>query len=119
VRSRKHQSLRRAGAEHPIRTENLIPWSIAAFDSKQRTPEQRVEMVAKLGFSKLAFGGKPESQQAMKDEVSTPELGRKMSTWIREAGGDVKYTEYPDASHGASNYPAVREIEYFKFLMGK
>ncbi|MFT6754609.1 MAG: hypothetical protein ACJAV9_000076 [Urechidicola sp.] len=36
--------------ENPFRTENLIPWSIVAFDKLERTPSERVAMVKRLGI---------------------------------------------------------------------
>jgi len=35
--------------------QNLIAWCIVPFDSKERNPEQRAEMLNKLGFTMLAY----------------------------------------------------------------
>lgn len=51
--------------------------------------------------------------QGEKDGLSTAELGRKMSTWIKEAGGKVKYTEFEGVGHGIPgkvySYPGMLE----------
>lgn len=53
---------------YPFRMDNLIPWSIVAFDSQERTPAERVDRIARLGFGQFAFGGNAEQQSTMKDE---------------------------------------------------
>ena len=37
--------------------------------------------------------------QGETDRISTTVLGRKMSTWIKEAGGDIRYTEFRGVGH--------------------
>ena len=37
-----------------FRRENLVAWCIVPFDSQHRTPEQRAEMLVKLGIHQLA-----------------------------------------------------------------
>lgn len=49
--------------------ENLIPWSIVAFDSLDRSPEERVAMVKDLGFSQYAFGGRQRHIDKMTQEI--------------------------------------------------
>ena len=36
--------------------DNLIPWSIVGFDIKERSPEQRLEMLERLGYKQYAYG---------------------------------------------------------------
>ncbi len=45
------------GKKDPFRMDNLFPWSIVAYDSQKRNPEQRIQMIKELGFSQYAFGG--------------------------------------------------------------
>ncbi len=40
--------------------ENLVAWCIVPFDSKRRGPEERAEMLARLGFSKFAYDYRAE-----------------------------------------------------------
>lgn len=51
--------------------------------------------------------------QGEKDGLSTAELGRKMSAWIKEAGGNIKYTEFEGVGHGIPtkvfSYPGMLE----------
>ena len=35
--------------------QNLIAWCIVPFDNKNRTPEERAQMLNKLGINKLAY----------------------------------------------------------------
>ena len=37
--------------------------------------------------------------QGEKDGISTAALGRKMSAWIKEAGGHIQYTEFEGIGH--------------------
>ncbi len=39
----------------PFHRENLVAWCIVPFDAKQRTPEQRAEMLGRLGLRRLAY----------------------------------------------------------------
>jgi sugar phosphate isomerase/epimerase len=56
--------------ENPFRTENLIPWSIVAFDKLERTPSERVAMIKKLGFRQYAFGGRKKHIETMVTELN-------------------------------------------------
>jgi len=40
--------------------ENLVAWCIIPFDAKNRTPEERIEMLNELGFQRLAYDWRPE-----------------------------------------------------------
>ena len=40
--------------------------------------------------------------QGEKDGISTAALGRKMSAWIKEAGGHIQYTEFEGIGHSLS-----------------
>ncbi|RMB64149.1 AP endonuclease [Dokdonia sinensis] len=56
-------------SKYPFAQENLIPWSIVAFDSLKRRPAERVAMVKKLGFDRYAFGGRQEHIDKMEEEI--------------------------------------------------
>lgn len=58
-----------AKATYPFEINNLIPWSIVAFDATKRTPYQRVEMVKNLGFSQYAFGGREQHIATFEEEI--------------------------------------------------
>jgi len=59
-----------AKTTYPFEIDNLIPWSIVAFDVKERTPIQRIEMVKKLGFSQYAFGGREAHIARLEEEIT-------------------------------------------------
>lgn len=53
-----------------------------------------------------------------KDPVVKPELSRTMVEALKKAGGQPKYTEYPDVAHD-SWVPAYREPEMFAWLFAQ
>lgn len=53
----------------PFALDNLIPWSIVAYDSQERSPAQRVQMIKKLGFSQYAFGGRHRHVKTLPKEI--------------------------------------------------
>ncbi len=48
---------------------NLVAWCIVPFDSKKRGPAERAEMVAKLGFTKVAYDWRPEHVAQFEQEI--------------------------------------------------
>ena len=55
--------------EEPFIKENLIPWSIVAFDKLERSPAERVDMIKKLGYNQYAFGGRLKHVKTMTEEL--------------------------------------------------
>lgn len=54
--------------ERIFQKESLIPWSIVGFDVKERTPEQRLDMLKRLGFNQYAYGNRPKHIPTMTHE---------------------------------------------------
>jgi putative heme-binding domain-containing protein len=50
--------------------DNLIAWCIVPFDSKKRTPEQRAEMLKRLGFRHFAYDWRAEHVATFDAEVA-------------------------------------------------
>lgn len=48
---------------------NLVAWCIVPFDTKKRGPEERAEMVAKLGFTKVAYDWRQEHVPQFEQEI--------------------------------------------------
>lgn len=48
---------------------NLVAWCIVPFDSKKRSPAERAEMVAKLGFTKVAYDWRAEHVAEFETEI--------------------------------------------------
>ncbi|WP_345006801.1 sugar phosphate isomerase/epimerase family protein [Snuella lapsa] len=46
--------------KHVFRKDNLIPWSIVGFDVKERTPDERIAMLERLGYDQYAYGNRPK-----------------------------------------------------------
>jgi len=44
----------------PIEREDLVAWCIVPFDSRKRTPEERVRMLKELGFERYAYDWRTE-----------------------------------------------------------
>lgn len=49
--------------------DNLFVWCIVPFDAKKRTPEQRAEMVKKLGIKKIAYDWRAEHVPQFEAEI--------------------------------------------------
>ncbi|HTF16572.1 MAG TPA: hypothetical protein VK658_00795 [Chryseolinea sp.] len=48
---------------------NLVAWCIVPFDSKNRTPEQRVEMLKRLGFTQYAYDWRHQHLDSFASEI--------------------------------------------------
>lgn len=48
---------------------NLVAWCIVPFDTKQRSPQQRAEMLQRLGIRKLAYDWRGEHVPTFEDEI--------------------------------------------------
>ncbi len=48
---------------------NLAAWCIVPFDAKKRSPEERAEMVAKLGLTKIAYDWRQEHVPEFEREI--------------------------------------------------
>lgn len=46
----------------------LIPWSIVGFDVKDRTPEERLDMLERQGYRQYAYGYRPKHIPLMAEE---------------------------------------------------
>ena len=60
--------------------DNLIPWSIVGFDVKERTPQERLDMLKRLGYKQYAYGNRPRHIPTMKVEW---ELAKKKNIDIK------------------------------------
>lgn len=49
--------------------ENLIAWCVVPFDSKKRGPEERAEMLARLGFRRFAYDWRAEHLPSFEAEI--------------------------------------------------
>jgi len=48
---------------------NVFPWCIVAFDSKERSPAQRIQMLKELGFDKYAYDWRDRHLGEMESEL--------------------------------------------------
>jgi hypothetical protein len=49
--------------------QNLVAWCVVPFDAQRRTPEQRAAMLARLGFTKLAYDWRNEHVPTFEREI--------------------------------------------------
>jgi putative heme-binding domain-containing protein len=49
--------------------DNLVAWCIVPFDSRRRTPEERAEMLARLGFRRFAYDWRAEHLPTLDREI--------------------------------------------------
>ena len=54
--------------------DNLYAWCIVPFDSKERSPQERVQMLSKLGFNKYAYDWR---QKHLSEMAAEWELAKK------------------------------------------
>jgi sugar phosphate isomerase/epimerase len=60
---------RAAGDAAVFRRGNLVAWCIVPFDAMQRTPEQRAEMLQRIGISRLAYDWRAEHLPSFEREI--------------------------------------------------
>lgn len=53
--------------------DHLIAWCIVPFDSLERSPEERIEMLQRLGFTRYAYDWRMEHLDSMADELRLAE----------------------------------------------
>src|SRR4029079_7277044 len=49
--------------------DNLVAWCIVPFDAKKRGPEERAEMLARLGITKFAYDWRDEHIPTFDKEI--------------------------------------------------
>jgi hypothetical protein len=49
--------------------DNLVAWCIVPFDGKQRTPEQRADMLGRLGIKHFAYDHRPQHHPTFEREL--------------------------------------------------
>ncbi len=63
-------------------SENLVAWCIVPFDAKHRGPEERAEMLNRLGISQLAYDWRAEHIPTFDAEVEAMKMhGIKITAW--------------------------------------
>ncbi|MDX1925025.1 MAG: DUF6797 domain-containing protein [Pirellulaceae bacterium] len=64
-------AMRSAVAQDDLfRRDNLVAWCIVPFDSQHRTPEQRADMLVKLGIHQLAYDYRAEHIPSFDEELN-------------------------------------------------
>lgn len=54
----------------PFDIENLYPWCIVAYDSVERSPEQRIQMLMDFGFTKYAYDWRDQHLESTLEELT-------------------------------------------------
>ncbi|MCW5977259.1 MAG: hypothetical protein KIT09_04245 [Bryobacteraceae bacterium] len=69
--------------------DNLVAWCIVPFDAKQRNPEQRAEMLARLGIGKFAYDWRDNNIPEFDREVDALEKhGVELTAFWLPVGAD-------------------------------
>ncbi|WP_276366005.1 xylose isomerase [Chryseolinea sp. H1M3-3] len=55
--------------ENLFAKENLVAWCVVPFDSVQRTPKERADMLKELGFKQFAYDWRPQHLDTFADEI--------------------------------------------------
>ena len=53
----------------PFRPDNLVAWCVVPFDARHRTPAERADMLARLGFKRFAYDWRSEHLPTFDQEV--------------------------------------------------
>src|SRR4051812_28669294 len=62
--------------------DNLVAWCIVPFDAKRRGPEERAEMLARLGFKKFAYDWRAEHIPTFDAEIAAlKKHGIELTAW--------------------------------------
>lgn len=61
---------------------NLVAWCIVPFDAKKRGPEERAQMLKRLGIQRLAYDWRPEHIPTFEDEIrACKKHGIELTAW--------------------------------------
>ena len=73
--------------------ENLVAWCVVPFDSAERTPEERADMLKELGFTQFAYDWRLKHLATFPDEIKAlQEHGIKLTSvwlWIDTDSGKI------------------------------
>lgn len=58
-----------ANNEKLFAKENLVAWCIVPFDNQHRSPQQRVDMLKRLGFTQYAYDWRHEHVSSFREEI--------------------------------------------------
>ncbi len=58
------------GNEKLFVKDNLVAWCVVPFDSAQRTPKERADMLKELGFKQFAYDWRPQHLESFGDEIT-------------------------------------------------
>lgn len=58
-------------ASRQFARENLVAWCIVPFDARKRGPEERAEMLSRLGFTRFAYDYRAEHIPTFDEEMET------------------------------------------------
>lgn len=74
----------RHGRPSPIwSVDNLVPWCVVPYDSKERRPEERAQMLARLGFKHFAYDWREEHIPTFDAEIEALKThGIELYAWL-------------------------------------
>jgi hypothetical protein len=75
--------------------DNLLAWCVVPFDAKKRGPEERAEMLARLGFKHFAYDWREEHVPTFDDEIDALKRHNVdlLGWWFAHDADDPRATE--------------------------
>src|ERR1051326_6007484 len=65
-------SIQARAAEYKLFAKtNLVAWCIVPFDAKKRGPEERAQMLERLGFQRFAYDWRAEHIPTFEEDIDT------------------------------------------------
>ena len=91
--------LQQAQADDLWAHDNLFAWGAAPFDAKQREPEERAQMLKRLGLKQTAFNWRPKNVPLFETEIETLKThGIHLLAWalyaVDDPGTKVNWKNY-------------------------
>jgi hypothetical protein len=71
-------------SSNTVNIQDTYPWCIVAYDSLERTPEERIKMMKDLGFTKYAYDWRDKHLKDSKNELALIQINgiEILSVWI-------------------------------------
>ena len=100
------------GGSDAFARDNLVAWCIVPFDAAKRNPQQRAEMLARLGLSRVAYDWRDEHIPTFEEEILESYLRRSCRNLYLDALTHVINCKYSRAQRlfGMSSMRATHPI---------
>ena len=69
TKTSKQKAVKAVKVGDNFKTENLVPWCTVAFDSKQRSPEERAQLIVDLGLKRSGYAWRKKHLPEFEREI--------------------------------------------------